>query len=416
MGTSRSRDNLMMAANFYHAFETNFRGTREEIRQRLEVYAPFVQPIIEQNASSRGLDLGCGRGEWLELMRDTGLSVHGVDLDEGMLQDCIERKLSVEKTEAVAYLRSLPSASLDVVSGFHIAEHLPFGELQALISESFRVLRPGGLLILETPNAENISVGTLTFHMDPTHVRPLPPGLLSFLPTLVGFSRVKVLRLQESKSLYNARDVRLLDVIQGVSPDYSIIAQKRADPEFLNRFDVAFAADYGLTLDTLSERFEASMVSKNDFDGFVARIESFVARTEQNINDHQQRVTHLEQQLIESQKRLTNVYESTSWRITKPLRTVSALKREVGGRGRDWMKSMAAAAFRKTANLTATRPRVRHAVLRLLTPWPGVTARLRRFVNQSNNQPFKALPHTLENELPPRAKRVLEELKRQRSL
>lgn len=409
MGASRSRDNLMMSANFYHAFEANFRGTREEIRQRLEAYIPFVQPLIEQNPSCRALDLGCGRGEWLELMRDTGLSAHGVDLDEGMLQDCIDRTLSVEKIDAVTYLHSLPTANLDVVSGFHIAEHLPFGELQALISESFRVLRPGGLLILETPNAENISVGTLTFHMDPTHVRPLPPGLLSFLPSLVGFSRVKVLRLQERKSLYNARDIRLLDVIRGVSPDYSIIAQKHADPKFLHKFDAAFAADYGLTLDTLAERFEAGLTPKNDYDNFVAR-------TEQNISDNQQRLAHLEKQLMESQERLISLYESTSWRITTPLRAISTLKRDVKERGPAWMKSKAATALRKSADLAATKPRIRHTVLRLLTPWPRLTARLRRVINQSGRPSFKHLPHTLENELPPRARCVLEELKRQRSL
>ena len=85
---------------------------------------------------------------------------------------------------------------------------------------------PGGLLIMETPNPENIVVATRNFYLDPTHQRPIPPMLLAFVAEYAGFARVKTLRLQESKELVNKGDVSLQDVFAGASPDYAVVAQK----------------------------------------------------------------------------------------------------------------------------------------------------------------------------------------------
>ncbi len=248
-----------MSLDFYRAFEDRHRGSRETIQERQRAYLPFLRDLAAAWPKAGVSDVGCGRGEWLELLRSEGIRAQGVDLDEGMLAACRERGLDVRRGDAIAFLQSLPDASQLAVSGFHIAEHLPFAMLHLLVAQALRVLVPGGVLILETPNPENLVVGTSSFYLDPTHERPLPWQLLSFLAEHHGFERVKTLRMQESAHLA-ARVARhealsLMDVLGGASPDYAIVAQKAA-PELPGLLDAAFEAERGLSLDTLAARYE----------------------------------------------------------------------------------------------------------------------------------------------------------------
>jgi O-antigen chain-terminating methyltransferase len=243
--------------NFYKAFEDQHRGSRETIKSRLAVYLPFIETIREVHPNATALDLGCGRGEWLELLKDNQLSASGIDLDDGMLSACRDRGLNVQTGDAIARLKSLPADSLSIVSGFHIAEHLSLGDLETLIKEALRTLKPSGLLILEAPNTENLVVGTSSFYLDPTHQRPLPSALLSFLVGYLGFARTKVLGVQESVPLREEHGpTSLFAVLSGVSPDYAVIAQKGGDASSIACFDAVFARDYGLTLELLANRYQ----------------------------------------------------------------------------------------------------------------------------------------------------------------
>jgi len=245
-----------MIDNFYKAFEDKFRGSRELILQRLKVYIPFLKIIHTIYPHSIVIDLGCGRGEWLEFTGEFGFKSHGIDMDVGMLENAKSFGLSAELGDAVEYLKTLSDESVSIISGFHIAEHLPFDILQSLVQETYRVLKPAGLLILETPNPENIRVATADFYLDPTHTRPIPSQLLAFLSEYYGFSRTKILRLQETIELANSDTVNILQLIEGVSPDYAIIAQKQSSGEMMAQFDDLFLAEYGLALDVLANRFE----------------------------------------------------------------------------------------------------------------------------------------------------------------
>jgi SAM-dependent methyltransferase len=248
-----------MNPNFYRAFEDRYRGSRELIKERLRIYLDFIQPEAgaPDRASARAIDLGCGRGEWLELLGENGIPARGVDLDDGMLEACREHGLDVETAEAVASLRKLPADSVSIVSAFHLVEHIPFEALQALVAEALRVLTPGGLLILETPNPENLAVGASRFYLDPSHLRPLPPMLLGFLADHAGFARHKIVPLQEDAALLVAQNVRLIDVLDGASPDYGLVAQKADDITAMAPLDHLFARDYGLTIQELARRFDA---------------------------------------------------------------------------------------------------------------------------------------------------------------
>jgi O-antigen chain-terminating methyltransferase len=342
---------------FYRDFEAAFRGSRAEILQRLEVYLDFLRPLAEVSAGCKALDLGCGRGEWLEIAGSADFDAHGVDLDAGMLEDCFARGLSAEQGDAIAVLKAHAPNSHAVISGFHIAEHLPFSVLQELIAEALRVLEPGGLLILETPNPENIRVGAMNFHMDPTHNKPLPPGLLSFLPRHYGFDRVQILRLQEAAALRKASRAALVDVFQGVSPDYAVVAQKHAEPEIMRRFDQAFSKDRGLTFETLSERFEAGMTSKADFMALQAQVEQIRAELEARLHD---------------------IQTSTSWKITGPLRRLGRLVHAArSGALRELVLARARPLGLRLALGVHQKPRLRKALLSMVRSVPGLEGRLR---------------------------------------
>ena len=263
-----------MGSSFYRSFEERHRGSVEDIKDRQKFYLPFLFQLKELYPDGVIADIGCGRGEWLEILNENDIANIGVDLDDGMLARASEAGLNVQKMDCLEFLESQADESLIALTGFHIAEHLPFEILQQLVMHTLRVLKPGGLLILETPNPENLSVGACSFYMDPTHNHPLPPPLLEFLPIHYGFNRAITVRLQEKDVLKPAdSQVNLIDVLKGVSPDYSVIAQKDAPLEILNRFEALFTKQYGLTLDALSDRYDA--ILNDQLSVLAARLDKF---------------------------------------------------------------------------------------------------------------------------------------------
>lgn len=245
-----------MSERFYQVLEDRYRGSRELVRTRLQVYLPFVEPLKTLEAAPAAVDLGCGRGEWLELLQQHGFRATGVDLSGLMISGCRDRNLAAIQADSVGHLKTLPADSQGVVSAIHLAEHLAFADLQQLVAEAHRVLMPGGLLILETPNPENLVVGTSSFYLDPTHRQPLPEGLLRLAVEYAGFGRVKTLYLQEDPALASAWWIGLHDVLAGVSPDYAVVAQKAAADEVLGRFDRPFGKSYGIGLHALARRYD----------------------------------------------------------------------------------------------------------------------------------------------------------------
>jgi len=185
----------------YAAFEDRFRGSRELILSRVE---PYLDDLREAGAGTREapvLDLGCGRGEWLELLRDTQMHARGVDLNRLFVESCRGRGFDVEHADVLLALRRLPECSVGAITSMHLVEHLPFETVIALLDEAKRVLRPGGLLLLETPNPENLLVGACTFYTDPTHRNPIPPETLRWIVEARGFHGVRIKRLTIGREL-----------------------------------------------------------------------------------------------------------------------------------------------------------------------------------------------------------------------
>jgi O-antigen chain-terminating methyltransferase len=352
------------------------------------------------------VDLGCGRGEWLELTTEHGFQAQGVDLDDGMLQNARELGLTVHKLDALTFLQQLPDNSQTIVSGFHIAEHIAFDQLKQLVQEAKRVLVPGGLLILETPNPENLVVGTSSFYLDPTHQRPIPPELLHFLPEHYGYARQKIIRLQEPPHLVNSLNTSLLDVMGGVSPDYSVIAQTKAADEVLQVFDAPFSQNYGLSLYTLAERFQQNMSIQIEIAESAARTQLQqalqVAQTAQAQMRHaesvaqaqlqqalqvaqtaQEQMQHALAKAEHRQKQIEAIQRSWSWRLTWPVRLAGdmamrprATIRTLGNQTLAWGLNTFQKPLTHAMAWVLVRPQLTSRINGWLIRWPHLHAHL----------------------------------------
>lgn len=305
-----------MSKNFYRAFEDKHRGSRQLIKERLEAYIPFVRPLLDVYPGAQAIDLGCGRGEWLELLGELGFQARGVDMDEGMLEACTALNLKTDLMDALTALRQLPDASQAVVSGFHLVEHIPFDVLMALVIEAKRVLLPAGLLIFETPNPENLIVGTSSFYLDPTHIKPIPPLLLVFLPEYVGgYSKIKTIGLQEPKPS-SEYALGLLDIFTNVSPDYALIAQAQAPSHIEEATSAAFFVECGVTLPIVSNKYDDQLRLK------FSHAEALSRQALKRADDAIHRAEEANVAAQKAEQALIAIYSSKSWRLTSPLRWV----------------------------------------------------------------------------------------------
>jgi SAM-dependent methyltransferase len=232
-----------LPAEAYLRFEDRHRGSREEIRQRQCAY-------LDLFPAGPVLDLGCGRGEFLLLCREAGLEARGVDADPGMVATCREAGLDVAEADALGYLAGLADGSLGGIFCAQVIEHLPAEALVALVRLAHAKLRPGGVLLCETPNPACLTVFSGAFYVDLTHIKPIHPEAARFVLEAAGFTAVEVryvnpypveAKLQPLEPLWymrryeeaflravNDNFARLNDLLWGAQ-DYAVIGKKGGD-------------------------------------------------------------------------------------------------------------------------------------------------------------------------------------------
>ena len=212
----------------YARFEERFRGSEEYISSNQQFYVPYFQ------SASKVVDLGCGRGEFLALLRQGGLSGLGVDLDDAALAACREKGLEVEKADLFEFLERQPDASWGGIFCAHVVEHLPPTRLPLFAELAYRKLAPGGVFALETPNPACLAIFAGDFYVDPTHERPVPSKQLEFHLREAGFGAIEVTERHPAIDVYPELDQ--LDAIDGLKSfrerffgglDYAIIGRKR---------------------------------------------------------------------------------------------------------------------------------------------------------------------------------------------
>lgn len=219
----------MVAADLHSVyFQARFGGDEPVIRAQSERFLDLFR------GRSRVLDLGSGRGTFLQLMRDNGVGAYGIDLDERMIDTARQRGLNVMLAEAAEHLASLGDASLDGLYARHLAEHILPGELVRILRECRRVLAPGSPLVFVTPNPRTLTVGAHTFWMDPGHIRPIPPDLFRFYLEVEGFEDVELVTFEPTEGPRLSEDVgndtvrqnvRLLNETLFGDRDYAVIGR-----------------------------------------------------------------------------------------------------------------------------------------------------------------------------------------------
>lgn len=226
----------------YLAFEDRFRGPEDEVRVRQARHADRFAA-----AGGEVADLGCGRGEFLELLRDRGVDAVGLDASAEMVSLCREKGLRAEHGDLFAFLADRPAGSLGGILCSHVVEHLWPADHVRFARLAAAALRPGGLLIVETPNPKSLIAGAINFPCDPTHLRPVYPETLGFMLERAGFEDVVVEYLApvpDSHRAMPATDVpsgmegaigqvneaiRRLDALVFGDRDYAVIA-RAGDP------------------------------------------------------------------------------------------------------------------------------------------------------------------------------------------
>lgn len=219
----------------YFTFENHFRGPRDLIKKSLEIYTEYFFD------KGQVVDLGCGRGEFLELMKEKNIPAIGVDFYKEFVEFCNFKGLQAVEEDAIKYLNKLDDNSVGGIFSAQLIEHLQTNQLIRLCVESYKKLKRGGYLILETPNPTSLSIYTNAFYIDPSHVKPVHPKTLEYFLNQAGFKEIQVIFTEQSKvgyrlPLLNGENISNLnefndgincisDIIFG-SQDYAIIAQK----------------------------------------------------------------------------------------------------------------------------------------------------------------------------------------------
>lgn len=216
----------------YFDFENRFRGSRELIIQRQKAYVDY----FKMNGSAEILDIGCGRGEFLELMYNHGINARGIDVYNPFVDFCNERGFKAERADALTHLNGLENSSLGGVFMSQVVEHLPHDYLVALLKEIYKKMKSGTYLIIETPNPESVST-YINFYIDFSHNNPVHFLTMEYFLKSIGFTEINRINTEDSKypfvfpSLANEdKDVndsiRRFNEVMFNSRDYAAIARK----------------------------------------------------------------------------------------------------------------------------------------------------------------------------------------------
>lgn len=213
---------------FYKLFEDRFRGTEDMIKARVAEHLPHFKALPKKLQKLPIIDIGCGRGEFLSVLKENKFHGIGVDMNKSMVERANKLDLEAVENDAYSYLLDKKTDSFAAITGFHIVEHIPFEVLMKIFEQCYRTIAPGGFVLFETPNPQALSVGANTFYLDPSHQRPIPPQLLAFMLESVGF-KPEIVTLHRVKPEISHKDPVVDDLYESLygAADYAVIARKR---------------------------------------------------------------------------------------------------------------------------------------------------------------------------------------------
>jgi O-antigen chain-terminating methyltransferase len=203
-------------------FAEKFRGPEEYVRKNHEFYLPYF------TGRKNVVDLGCGRGEFLTLLKEHGIAARGIEYSDELVAYCRRHDLDVTRADLFEFLAETPELSLDGLFCSQVAEHLEPARIPELVKLAYSRLTPGGVFVVETPNPECLAIFATHFYLDPTHQRPVPPALLAFYFEEFGFGQLETRRFAPAVEATPALASLPEDVRQSLfgAQDYAVIGKR----------------------------------------------------------------------------------------------------------------------------------------------------------------------------------------------
>jgi len=281
-----------MSDKFNLLLENKFRGSRDEIKNQLQRYLEPVDMSVKKSGNRLAVDIGCGRGEWLEMLSGEGYDAIGFDLDPEMVKLCREMGLKAEVRDALDYFRELDDNSVGIVTAFHLAEHIEHELFLVLLSEIYRVLADGGMLIMETPNPENLIVSSSQFYLDPAHKTPIPPDLMETMLESTGFQQTVISRVPYGQGKSDKSDVyQYLIWASYEYQNYASISEKSLGGELMPL--ERFATDRVVYFDAVIESFNNLMGALDAQKKESDKLQEEVDHLNSALQDIQNNINHL---------------------------------------------------------------------------------------------------------------------------
>ncbi len=313
----------------------DYKGSRRFIRNRLSMYLPLLQQLKKSYADAPVLDIESKRGIWLEMLKENGINSRGTETNKAMLHICEEYGLDITSQDGMELLQEQTDESLLAVSAFNMIENASLGELSKFVSEALRALKPGGILILETPAYYSVKTNPEKFYTDSEQAHSKAKLLLSFLEKEHGSARKIVLKFQEPSIELDRLLSSIEFTIEGVGPDCALLVQKDA-PSTLP--DIRYFAEFeagSVSLLDMSKKFESwaegiqaeinkvdSIARKAQQDHYTLQINglpAFSSKIKNTENDYNALLPRLEK-LERIHAEYHSMLESSSWKVTKPFR------------------------------------------------------------------------------------------------
>jgi|GEM_PF-1690923 O-antigen chain-terminating methyltransferase len=389
----------MKDGNFYFDFENRHRGTREQILERLKFYEPLVRFIAKKysNEKPKAVDLGCGRGEFLEFLINYGFEVEGVDINKENIKLVKELGLSATEGDILKFLKGLSEKKYELVSLIHVIEHLPFEYTFQLFSEVSRVLKPGGIFIVEFPYTKNLMIGAYSFWIDPTHLRPVHPELLEFIGKRNGLIISKSFPINGVKKI----DSFSIESLFYFSPDVSVVFVKDSENElYLENVKEVLTQ---LSLNASLDFEDVANLLKRDLRNLDHKLnflsEKFAKEMEPQLLDLQSKLTaiwnklnflsekfakEMEPQLLDLQSKLTAIWNSKPWRF---YRWLGKKKRSLFNFIKKIKFFFNERLFIHLASYLNSKPKLKETVKFLIKKMPAVERKLKSKINKLNTSP-----------------------------
>ena len=223
-----------MNSNFYFDFENKFRGSQQDVLEKLNTYDGLLNQILNHINAPKLLDIGSGRGEWIRKCSTLGFECTGIDFNQKMSDYSKNQDMNIIYDDALNTMRNFEDHTFDVISSFHMIEHLDQEYLSELIVQCKRILTTDGVLIMETPSIDNLIISTNLFYLDPTHITHINPSQLKFIVEHIGFDNAEIFYINGGP-LQDSINSRLTRVFCGVAQDIVCIAtSSRSASLFLN--------------------------------------------------------------------------------------------------------------------------------------------------------------------------------------